>query len=233
MTGGGARGDRLGGEIIGSGIWVGFEVGRDFAGDLGGDDVGELLVDRVAFQLEGEILLVDDVFRVLAASGAGGEGGGGIAYRGEGPVRGSGEAVAGDGAVLLHADAVGADIVVYGEIVEFRGRRAGGVELGFERQTEHLAGALGDVSDCDCVEFCRDRAVAALAVKWREAAAREGEEGQNGKKGKSCFKSRCGESYGCDFRAPERSVLKYVSTGAQKIPPRRTPERLLKQLFRV
>jgi N-acetylmuramoyl-L-alanine amidase len=43
------------------------------------------------------------------------------------------------------------------------------------------------------------------------------------------FKSRSGESDGGDFRAPERSVLEYVSTGAQKIVPRRPPERFLKQ----
>jgi hypothetical protein len=29
--------------------------------------------------------------------------------------------------------------------------------------------------------------------------------------------------YGCDFLAPERSVLQYVSTGAQKIAPIRPP----------
>jgi CHAT domain-containing protein len=46
---------------------------------------------------------------------------------------------------------------------------------------------------------------------------------------RDCFKILPGESYRGDFRAPERSVLQYVSTGAQKIAPRRPPGRLLKQ----
>jgi hypothetical protein len=46
---------------------------------------------------------------------------------------------------------------------------------------------------------------------------------------RDCFKSRSGESYGGDLRAPERSDLEVVSTVAQKIAARRPPERLLKQ----
>src|ERR1700722_12497060 len=46
------------------------------------------------------------------------------------------------------------------------------------------------------------------------------------KKPRGYVKSRSGESYRGDFRAPDRSVRQYVSTGAQKIPPRRPPERL-------
>jgi hypothetical protein len=42
---------------------------------------------------------------------------------------------------------------------------------------------------------------------------------------KRLLQNRSGESYGRDFRAPERSVRQYVSTGAQKIAPRRPPER--------
>ena len=60
------------------------------------------------------------------------------------------------------------------EVVELGGGRAGGVELGLQRQAEHLAGAVGDVGDLHRVQLGGDGgAVAALAVERREAAAAE------------------------------------------------------------
>jgi large conductance mechanosensitive channel len=41
---------------------------------------------------------------------------------------------------------------------------------------------------------------------------------------RDCFRSRSGESYNGDFRAPARACLMHVSTGAQKIAARRPPE---------